>query len=56
MACKAANYDCEDGRYACSVSGDGCVFLIPDSKSCAKLYGEGPDAQDDADDQEGENE
>jgi hypothetical protein len=44
MACKSATFDLEDGRYQCSVSGDGCMFLIPDSKACAERYGEGPDA------------
>lgn len=28
----------------CSVTGDGCMFLIPNSKACAETFGEGPDA------------
>ena len=45
MSCKCATFDPEEGRYSCSVSGDGCVFLFnPNSKRCAELYGEGPDA------------
>lgn len=42
--CKCATYDPDDGRYSCSVSGDGCMYLIPNSKRCAEDYGEGPDA------------
>ena len=45
MSCKCATYNGE-GRYNCSVSGDSCMFLIPDSKVCAEKYGEGPDAED----------
>lgn len=28
----------------CLVTGDRCMFLIPNSKACAEKYGEGPDA------------
>ena len=45
MSCKCATYDWDTGRYDCSVSGSECVFLRPDSKACAELYGEGPDAE-----------
>jgi len=44
MACKCATFDLEDGRYQCSVTGSGCVYMRPDSKRCAEDYGEGPDA------------
>jgi len=44
MSCKCATFDPDDGRYECSVSGSGCMYLTPDSKRCAKEYGEGPDA------------
>ena len=44
MSCKCATFDSEDGRYTCSVSGDGCMFMIPNSKLCAEMYEEGPDA------------
>lgn len=27
----------------CSVSGGACMYLYPDSKRCAREYGEGPD-------------
>lgn len=46
MGCKCAKFDGE-GRYECAVTGDGCVFLFPNSKACAELYGEGPDANSD---------
>lgn len=42
--CKCATFDPDDGRYSCSVSGDGCMYLIPNSKRCAEDYREGPDA------------
>jgi len=43
MSCKCAKYDSDEGRYYCSVSGDSCMYLIPSSKSCADMFGEGPD-------------
>ena len=46
MSCKCATFDEDTGRYDCSVSGDGCMYFYPDSKQCAKDYGEGPDAKD----------
>jgi hypothetical protein len=33
-----------DEGYKCSVTGDRCVFMIPNSKACWEMYGEGPDA------------
>lgn len=48
MSCKCATFDEDTGRYDCSVSGDGCVYFIPNSKACAKDYGEGPDADADS--------
>lgn len=44
MGCKCAKFDPEEGRWSCSVTGDGCVYMIPDSIICANEYGEGPDA------------
>lgn len=44
MSCKCATFEPDEGRYQCSVSGDGCVYMIPNSKQCAEDYGEGPDA------------
>lgn len=45
MSCKCAKFDLEEGRYYCEVSGDQCIYLIPNSKRCADDYGEGPDAE-----------
>jgi len=44
MGCKCAEFDPDSGRYKCSVSGDGCIYMIPSSKRCAEEYDEGPDA------------
>lgn len=38
MGCSAFNGS------ICEVTGDSCMFFIPDSKACAETYGEGPDA------------
>ena len=32
--------------FECSVSGGACMYLYPDSKRCAREYGEGPDVGD----------
>ncbi len=50
MACKCSTFDPEEGRYYCSVSGDQCMYYIPNSKQCAEDYGEGPDAVDEEED------
>lgn len=44
MSCKAAKFDPDEGRYYCEVSGDQCMYYIPNSKKCAEEYGKGPDA------------
>lgn len=50
MACKAAGkYDPETNRYRCSVTGDDCMFLFPNSKECSEMFGEGPDTDDSED-------
>lgn len=46
MGCKCATFDAEQGRYDCSVSGDGCMYLTPNSKLCAEQFGKGPDAEE----------
>lgn len=43
MGCKCAKFDEDDGRYSCDVTGSECIYMFPDSKACAKEYGEGPD-------------
>jgi hypothetical protein len=45
MSCKCAKFDSDSGRYKCDVSGDGCMYMFPDSKRCAEEYGEGPDVK-----------
>jgi len=45
MSCICALYD-DEGRYNCSISGDSCIYLIPNSKRCAEEYGEGPGVED----------
>lgn len=46
MSCRCATLDPDEGRYECSVTGDQCMYLYPDSKRCAEEYGEGPDKVD----------
>ncbi|MEF9952221.1 MAG: hypothetical protein RR782_02550 [Clostridium sp.] len=43
MSCRWASYDIDEG-WECSVTGDRCIYMIPNSKRCAEEYGEGPDA------------
>lgn len=43
MICKCAKPTDEFHGWECSVSGGSCMFLFPDSKRCAEVYGEGPD-------------
>ncbi len=52
MSCRCAHYDEDSGRYDCDVSGDQCMFLFPSAKRCAEMYGEGPDAPVNQDEQE----
>lgn len=40
--CICSEYDESVGRYSCSVSGDQCMFMIPDAIACARRFGEGP--------------
>ncbi|KZL94343.1 hypothetical protein [Clostridium magnum] len=46
MSCKCATFDEDTGRYECSVSGSGCMYMVPNSKRCAEDFGEGPDVED----------
>ena len=52
MACECATYDPDSGRYECSVSGNGCMYMIPNSERCVEEYGEGPDANNEAEREE----
>lgn len=42
MSCACAKFDSEDCIWECSVSGDRCVFFIPNARKCAVKFGEGP--------------
>lgn len=55
MSCKCARRTDEYHGWACEVSGGECMFLHPNSKACAEIYGEGPDACE-ASEEEGEKE
>ncbi len=46
MGCKKAYITDEWHGWGCHITGSECMFLYPSSKSCAELYGEGPDATD----------
>ena len=46
MACKCAYPTDEYHGWGCTVTGGACEFIIPNSKACAEMYGEGPDAED----------
>lgn len=50
MACSCAKATDEYHGWECTVSGGACEFIIPNSKACAEMYGEGPDAEDYNDD------
>lgn len=45
MACKYASPTDEWHGWECSVTEGPCMYLYPNSKQCAKDYGEGPDAE-----------
>ena len=44
MSCKCARRTDEYHGWACTVTDGECMFLHPNSKACAEIYGEGPDA------------
>lgn len=44
MSCKCAIPTDEYSGWECSITGGACMYLVPNSKRCAKEYGEGPDA------------
>lgn len=42
MACKYAKMDPELCRYMCNITGDQCVYFIPNEKKCMEEFeGEG---------------
>lgn len=46
MSCKCAKPTDEWHGWECSITGGECMFLLPDSKVCAEIFGEGPDAEE----------
>lgn len=48
--CKAAYHTDEWHGYGCNITEGACMFGFPDSKRCAEMYGEGPDAETDEND------
>ena len=46
MACSCAKATDEYHGWECTITGGACMFLYPNSKACAEMYGEGPDAED----------
>ena len=46
MSCKCAKSTDEYHGWECEITGGECMFLFPDSKACAREYGEGPDAEE----------
>ena len=42
--CSCAIITDEYHGYKCEVTDGACMFLIPNSKACAEIFGEGPDA------------
>lgn len=44
MSCKCAKQTDEWHGWECEITGGECMFLRPDSKACAEIYEEGPDA------------
>lgn len=36
MGCKYAECDIDTGRYDCKVSGDECIYLMPNYEACIK--------------------
>ena len=46
MACKCAIRTDEYHGWECSITEGECMFLFPNSKPCAEIYGEGPDAEE----------
>ena len=48
MTCEWAKRTDEFHGWACKATGGACMFVVPNSKRCAAVYGEGPDAEEGA--------
>lgn len=46
IGCSCAEACDEHHGWRCTITGDACMYLIPNSRQCAKDYGEGPDADE----------
>lgn len=44
MGCKCAKLTDEWHGWECTITEGECMFSSPNSRLCAELYGEGPDA------------
>ena len=44
MKCACAHSTDEFHGWECEITGGACAFLVPDSKLCAAMIGEGPEA------------
>lgn len=56
MGCKAAKPTDEYHGWECEITEGACMFLNPNSKLCAEMYGEGPDAVETIEQEENDNE
>ncbi len=45
VGCSCAKRTDEYHGWECEITGGACAFYIPSSKSCAEMFGEGPDAE-----------
>ncbi|WP_434290885.1 hypothetical protein [Clostridium botulinum] len=45
MSCKCARVTDQYHGWECTVTDGPCEFLIPNSKQCAEIFGEGPDVE-----------
>lgn len=43
VGCSCAKRTDEYHGWECEITGGACAFYIPSSKSCAEMFGEGPD-------------
>ena len=48
MGCKYARICEDDSCYFCAISGNQCMYVVPDSKRCSTEYSEIPDADENA--------
>ena len=55
MSCKCAIRTDEYHGWECSITEGACMFLHPNSRACADMYGEGPDVETDDEIEEDEN-